>query len=74
MAYIFRDCRCPVHVPSGFWAREREPTAFALARSVSARQKASHGLDSSVSGLNRLTMSKAIPKECSSLSNTLFVK
>jgi hypothetical protein len=52
MTYIFEDCQCPVRVPSGFRAREREPTAFALARGVSVpAKKASHGLDSSVGGL-----------------------
>ena len=39
MAYILRDCQCPVCVPSEFWAREREPTAFALARRVSVPAK-----------------------------------
>ena len=39
MTYILRDCQCPVRVPSGFWVREREPTAFALARRVSVPAK-----------------------------------
>ena len=39
MTYILRDCQCPVRVPSGFWAREREPTAVALARRVSVPAK-----------------------------------
>ena len=39
MAYILEIRQCPVRVPSGFWAREREPTAFALARRVSVPAK-----------------------------------
>ena len=48
MTYILEIRQCPVRVPSGFWAREREPTTV---EGVGARQKASHGLDSSVGGL-----------------------
>jgi hypothetical protein len=39
MAYIFENRQCPVRVPSGFWAREREPTAFALTRRISVFAK-----------------------------------
>jgi len=52
MTYILRNWQCPVSVPSGFWARKRETTAFAFRQEgLGARQKASHGLDSSVGGL-----------------------
>ena len=48
MTYILEIRQCPVRVPSGFWAREREPTTIALTSRVSVpAKKASHGLDSS---------------------------
>ena len=48
--------------PSGFWAREREPTAVALARRVSVPAK-KQATDLLSWRPHRLTMSKAIPKE-----------
>jgi hypothetical protein len=39
MTYILEIRQCPVRVPSGFWAREREPTTVALARRVSVPAK-----------------------------------
>ena len=39
MTYDLKICQCPVRIPSRFWAREREPTVFALARRVSVPAK-----------------------------------